>query len=485
MSRTSDSAQELTQIHAGGAWQPAICAETATLTDPTTEQPLGSIVLAAAADVDTVVASAREAFDHGPWGRSTPAERADALDRFADALDKHADDMSRLVTREMGMPLGFSRINNADGPAMILRYYAGLARTLEEEETRTPVGPGSRTVVRREPLGVAAVIPPWNYPVFLAMTKIAPALAAGCTVVFKPAVETSLSGALLVRIAEEAGLPPGVLNFVPGGAATGSALIRHPGVDKVAFTGATTTGRIIAAACAERLIPVSLELGGKSAAIVLDDADLEQTLGGLGLLSFLNSGQTCFAMTRVVATPGRYDQIVAGLADVARAQVLGDPLDPATTAGPLVSARQLAKTEEYVASGIAEGARLVTGGRRPAAPDTGYFHEPTVFAEVGSGMRIAQEEIFGPVVCVLRAADEEEAVTIANDSAYGLAGTVWTADPEHGLDVGRRVRTGTFGVNGYPPDLSAPWGGMKDSGTGREFGPEGLEAYRVTKSVYI
>ncbi|WP_328442070.1 aldehyde dehydrogenase [Streptomyces sp. NBC_00457] len=487
MSRTAVPlpVRDLTQIHADGTWKTATGTETVTLLDPASEEPLGSTVLAGAADVNTAVTSARRALDHGPWERSTPAERADVLERFADALERHADDMSRLVTREMGMPLGFSRMNNVDAPAMVLRYYAGLSRGLEQEETRVPVGPGSRTVVRREPIGVVAVIPPWNYPVFLAITKIAPALAAGCTVVFKPSVETSLSGALLVRIAQEAGVPAGVFCFVPGGVATGAELVRHPGIDKVAFTGATSTGRLIGAECGERLIPANLELGGKSAAIVLDDADLEHTLQGLGFLSFLNTGQTCFAMTRVVATPGHYDRIVDGLAEIARQQVIGDPLAPATTTGPLASARQRETVEQYVASGLAEGARLVTGGRRPDTPAKGWFYEPAVFAEVGNGMRIAREEIFGPVVCVLRAADEDEAVAIANDSPYGLAGTVWTADPEHGLDIGRRVRTGTFGVNGYPPDISAPWGGMKDSGGGREYGPEGLESYRVVKSLYI
>ncbi|GII25061.1 aldehyde dehydrogenase [Planosporangium mesophilum] len=479
-----DTTLDRRDIYADGRFQPTTSTGTVPVVNPTTEEVLGSVPASGDQDVDTAVGAARRAFYSGPWGRATPVERADAMDRLAAALERRGDDLARLVSQEMGMPLELSRFNNMFGPVSTLRYYAGLAREFQAEETRTAVNYPGRTVLRREPVGVVGMIAPWNYPLQLAMTKLAPALAAGCTTVLKPAPETALSAYLLAEAADEADLPAGVFNLVTGLGATGELLVRHPQVDKVAFTGSTTTGRRIAAICGDKLVPVNLELGGKSAAIVLDDVDLDAMLAQLPFLTFGNSGQTCFAMTRFIAPRSRYDEVVGGLERLATSQVLGDPLDPATTMGPLVTERQRARVESYVRLGTGAGARVVTGGRRPPEPGRGYFFEPTVFADADNSMPIAREEIFGPVLTVIRYDDEAEAVAIANDSDYGLAGSVWTGDPEHGLDIARRVEAGTFGVNQYIPDLGSPWGGYKASGMGREYGPEGMAAYLKTKAVF-
>src|SRR5258708_3705543 len=316
------------------------------------------------------------------------------------------------------------------------------------EETRTAVSFTGRTVVRREPAGVAAVITSWNYPIMLAFSQLAPALAAGCTIVLKPAAATSLSAYILAEAFEAADFPPGVFNLVTGTHETASMLARHPGVDTVAFSGPTPQGRRIAAICGAELKPASLELGGQAAAIVLDDADLDKTAADLGLLCFSNSGQTCFAMSRVLVPEQRHDAFVDALAAHASKFVLGDPLAEDTTMGPLASARRRSDVEGRVRASVTDGARVASGGRRPASPVRGYYYEPTVLTDVTPAMPIAKDEICGPVASVLSYRDEAEAIAFANNG-FGLAATVWTGDPQRGLDIARRTRVGTFGINLY------------------------------------
>ena len=335
---------------------------------------------------------------------------------------------------------------------------------------------GGNILVRREPLGVVAAIVPWNFPQTLAAFKYAPALAAGCTLVIKPSPETVLDSYVFAEAVAEAGLPPGVINVVPAGRDVGAYLVAHPGVDKISFTGSTAAGRAIGEVCGKLLKPVTLELGGKSAAIVLDDADLDlQTVGQeLFTATLLNNGQTCFLGTRVLAPRTRYDEIVDLFTAFAESLTVGNARDDATQIGPLATAGQRDRVERYIAKGRGDGARITYGGGRPAGMDKGWFVEPTVFADVDNHHTIAQQEIFGPVLSIIPYSDDQEAVRIANDSDYGLGGTVWTSDPDRGLAVAKQIQTGTIGVNTYLPDPAAPFGGVKASGLGRELGPEGL-----------
>jgi betaine-aldehyde dehydrogenase len=368
---------------------------------------------------------------------------------------------------------------------MQIEAFLNIAREFPWETTR-PGALGTDVMVRHEPVGVVAAIAPWNVPQFTVMSKLIPALLAGCSVVVKPAQETPLDGYLLAELLIEAGVPEGVVSIVAGGREVGEHLVRHPHVDKVAFTGSTAAGRRIGSICGEQLKRVSLELGGKSAAIVLDDADEAATLEGLKFLGVMNSGQACVAQTRVLVSQERHDEFAAALGSTITNMVVGDPLDPATEIGPMVSRRQQDRVASYIALGQQEGASLVSGGDgRPDGLDTGWYVRPTVFAGVDNRMRIAQEEIFGPVLSVIPYVDVDDAIRIANESDYGLAGTVWTTDPEAGLEVARRVRTGTYGINTYTMDFAAPFGGYKASGFGREFGPEGLAQYTELKSIYL
>lgn len=469
----------------GGDWRPSTSPDTITVISPVTEHPVGRAPDTAPADVDAAVAAARHALTAAPWATWDAQTRAAAIDRLADALERRADETARLVTAENGMPISVSGAVEGPGPAQTLRYFAQLARTTAQEERRPAASGAGTTVVRREPVGVVAVIVPWNFPQSLTMFKVAPALAAGCAVVVKPAPETVLDAFQLAEAAQEAGLPDGVLNIVTGGRQTGARLVGHPGVDKVAFTGSTEAGRAIGEACGRLLRPVTLELGGKSAAIVVDDADLAQAVRGLAWACLLNSGQTCYTSSRILAPRSRYAEVVDAVADLAGSLRVGDPADPATRMGPLVSARQRDRVESYIAAGRAEGARVVTGGGRPAGFERGWFVEPTVFADLDNSATVAREEIFGPVLAVIPYDDLDQALAIANDSPYGLAGTVWTSDEDKGLRIARRMHTGTVGVNFYNIDLGAPFGGVKASGLGRELGPEGLAAYVEHKSVYL
>lgn len=478
--------QDIASLVGADGWAVTRAGDPITVISPHTEQPIAEVGSATAADVDQAVAAAREAFDHGPWPRLAPQDRIAAVRRFAEAYGARRADMAQVISAEIGAPISFAQRAQVGLPAMMMNAFCALAESYVWQEDR-PGFFGTDVRVRKEPVGVVAAVVPWNMPQFLTITKLVPALLAGCTVLIKPAPESTLDALLLARILDESGLPPGVVSVVPGGVEVGAHLVGSAGVDKVSFTGSTAAGKAVAAACAPNLTKVSLELGGKSAAIVLDDADPAVVAAGVRSASLSNSGQICNALTRIVVPQARAAEFVDALAAEMTALAVGDPADPSTQVGPLVSARQQQRVRDYITVGEQEGARLVTGGAQlPAGVDTGWYVQPTLFADADNTMRIAREEIFGPVVTVIAYRDEDDAVAIANDSDYGLAGSVWTADTERGVQVATRVRTGTFGVNqGYTMDPFAPFGGVKGSGYGRELGREGLEGYLDTKSIAV
>jgi aldehyde dehydrogenase (NAD+) len=469
------------KLFINGEWVAPATSATIEVVSPHSEEIVGRAPEAREADVDRAVAAARAAFDRGPWPRMAPAERGAAMARLLAELQGRADEMAATITTEMGSPITFSQIGQVMAAHMVLDYFTRLAGEYAFEEVRP--GMQGPAIVRREPVGVAAAIVPWNAPLFVIMLKLGPALAAGATVVLKPAPETPLDALLLAEALEAAGLPPGVVNIVPAGREVGEHLVKHPDIDKIAFTGSTTAGRRIAALAGERLRRVTLELGGKSAAIVLDDAPLDMAIAGILPAAIMNNGQACVAQTRILASRKRYDEVAGALVEAVRAMPVGDPMDPMTMCGPLVAARQRDRVEGYIALGRKEGAKVACGGGRPASQPRGWYVEPTVFLGVDNRMRIAQEEIFGPVLAVIPFDDVDDAVRIANESDYGLSGSVWTADADQGLDVARRVRTGTYSVNGFGMEFSAPFGGYKASGVGRELGPEGLAAYLEAKTI--
>ncbi|MEU7811941.1 aldehyde dehydrogenase [Pseudonocardia sp. NPDC049154] len=472
-------------FYIGGDWRTPATATRIEVRSAATEELVGSVPEGAERDVDDAVAAARRAFDDPQgWARWDPARRAEVLERFAQALESRAAETARRVTVQNGMPITLSRNFEGGFPPVLLRYFAGMVSENPQEESR-PGMLGGTSLVIREPIGVVAAIVPWNVPQAITFLKLAPALAAGCTVVLKPAPETVLDAFLTAEAAREAGLPEGVLNVVAGGRELGAYLVAHPGVDKVSFTGSTGAGRAIAETCGRLLRPVTLELGGKSAAIVLDDADLASTIESFFAATLLNNGQICWLGTRVLAPQARYQEVVDTISDLARSLAIGDPLAESTQVGPLVSARQRDRVEGYIAKGKAEGARITVGGGRPDGLDHGWFVQPTVFADVDNKYTIAQEEIFGPVLSVIPYTDEDQAVAIANDSDYGLGGSVWTRDGERGEAVARRVASGTIGINAYANDPTAPFGGIKASGIGRELGPEGLHGYQQLKTIYL
>ncbi|EME57378.1 betaine-aldehyde dehydrogenase [Rhodococcus ruber BKS 20-38] len=470
------------EFYIGGEWVASRGSDSLQVIEAATSEPFAVAALGGESDVEAAIQAAHAARESGVWASTPAAERSEVLHRFAEALETRAEATSTLASREVGMPIVLSRAFNGQAPAQLLRQYADLAVKTEFEEIR-PSAMGS-TIVRKEPVGVVGVITPWNYPQAKAMISIAPALAAGCSVVLKHSPDAALDSYVIAEAAEEAGLPPGVLNVVLADRGPASLLVRHPLVDKIAFTGSTSSGERIGAEAGQRFKRVTLELGGKSAAIVLADADLSIFAEGIGFASFMNNGQTCTGQARILAPRSRYDEVVDVLVDWAGRQVVGDPLDPSVTIGPMANERQLARVREYIDIAVADNARLVHGGRRPRGLTRGWFIEPTVFADVANSDRIAREEIFGPVVTVIPYSDEDEAIAMANDSDFGLAGSVWTADEAHGIEIARRVRTGTFGVNYYVNDFDAPFGGVKASGIGRELGPEGFEEFLEYKSIY-
>ncbi|MFJ4808822.1 aldehyde dehydrogenase family protein [Streptomyces longwoodensis] len=454
-------------IYLDGAWRPALSGEVIDVVDPVDEQVIARVPAAGAEDVDAAVRAARAALPG--WAATAPAERAARLSALRDALAARKDEIAETVTAELGAPLAFSQAVHAAVPIAVAGSYADLAARHAFEEK---VG---NSTVFHEPVGVVAAITPWNYPLHQVVAKVAPALAAGCTVVLKPAEDTPLVAQLFAECVHDAGVPAGVFNLVTGlGPVAGQALAEHPGVDLVSFTGSTAVGRTIAATAGAAIKKVALELGGKSANVILPSADLAKAVN-VGVANVMsNSGQTCSAWTRMLVHRDQYDEAVE-LARTAAAKY-GDRI------GPLVNAKQQDRVRGYIEKGVAEGARLVAGGAEPPR-ERGYFVSPTVFADVTPEMTIAQEEIFGPVLSVLRYEDEEDALRIANGTVYGLAGAVWAGDEAEAVAFARRMDTGQVDINGGRFNPLAPFGGYKQSGVGRELGAHGLAEYLQTKSL--
>ncbi|GAA1479800.1 aldehyde dehydrogenase [Gordonia sinesedis] len=485
MSTTTVETAAHNRLLIGGEWRDPQGGGEIAVVSPNTGEEIGRVAEAGTADIDGAVGAARAAFDDpSVWSGLPAAERAAHLRRLADEIDARKDRIAALVSAQNGMPISVALQLEAAYPGTLLRYYADLIEG-QTEDVRDGMF-GGQIEVRREPIGVVGAIVPWNFPQTLAAFKYAPALAAGCTIVMKPSPETVLDSMLLGEAIEASGIPAGVFNIVPGGREAGAHLVSHPGIDKVAFTGSTAAGRSIAETCGRLLRPVTLELGGKSATIVLDDADLD--LGTIGnelfVATLANNGQTCFLGTRVLAPRSRYGEVVDVLTAFAGSMAVGDSLDPQTQIGPMATRQHRDRVEGYIEKGRAEGGRITTGGGRPDGLDRGWFVSPTVFADVDNTATVAREEIFGPVLSVIAYDSDDDAVAIANDSEYGLGGTVWSTDPERARRVASRVSTGTIGINRYIPDPVAPFGGVKSSGMGRELGPEGLAAYQNLKSVY-
>ncbi|CFR81729.1 putative aldehyde dehydrogenase [Mycobacterium tuberculosis] len=398
-------------------------------------------------------------------------------------LAERKDLFTKLLAAETGQPPTIIETMHWMGSMGAMNYFAGAADKVTWTETRT--GSYGQSIVSREPVGVVGAIVAWNVPLFLAVNKIAPALLAGCTIVLKPAAETPLTANALAEVFAEVGLPEGVLSVVPGGIETGQALTSNPDIDMFTFTGSSAVGREVGRRAAEMLKPCTLELGGKSAAIILEDVDLAAAIPMMVFSGVMNAGQGCVNQTRILAPRSRYDEIVAAVTNFVTALPVGPPSDPAAQIGPLISEKQRTRVEGYIAKGIEEGARLVCGGGRPEGLDNGFFIQPTVFADVDNKMTIAQEEIFGPVLAIIPYDTEEDAIAIANDSVYGLAGSVWTTDVPKGIKISQQIRTGTYGINWYAFDPGSPFGGYKNSGIGRENGPEGVEHFTQQKSVLL
>ena len=466
-----------------GAWAKPSTDRKLEVISPHTEEVFMTFAEAGVEDVDKAVAAARRAFDTGPWPRMEPAARAAVMLKIAAELRQRLPELAEAWTAQVGAPLTFTTYVVQQVP-LLFEYYAELISSWPVvEERKRDDGRMARVV--KEPVGVCAAITPWNAPLVLLAYKVAPALAAGCTVVAKPSPETPIDAHILAECCEAAGLPPGVFNLVPAGREVGDHLIRHKGIDKVSFTGSTGAGIHIAEVCASRLARVSLELGGKSAAIVLDDADIDKALQSLVPFSMPITGQVCFSLTRVLASRKKIKEVMGAYVEAVGHMKVGDPFETETHLGPLAMGRQLERVQGYIASGIEQGATLVTGGARPAHLNRGFYIEPTVFGDVDPSMRIAQEEIFGPVVSFMAYDDEKDAIALANSTDFGLHGAVYTADPEHGYRVAREVRSGSVTVNGMIVDPKMPFGGFKQSGLGREGGPEGLDPYFETKTIYF
>jgi aldehyde dehydrogenase (NAD+) len=467
----------------GGHWVEAAGADWLDVVSPSTEETVGRVPEATPADIDRAIVAARHAFDHGPWPRLSVEERVRHLRRFLDAYDEVAQEAVETQIEEMGGTRRFLAPLSTGLRSSVERTMTDALAIEFSEERDGFVG---KVLVFREPIGVVAGIVPWNAPVHMAVGKLMPSLLTGCPMVLKPAPESPLSAYILSRAFEVADLPEGVVSIVPGGRSVGEYLVGHPGVDKVTFTGSSQAGAQIAATCGAQIKPVTLELGGKSAAIILDDADLDSYLQALVAMALQNTGQMCIATTRMLVQRSRHDDFVARLVDHVAKMRLGDPHDPDSELGPLVAERQRDRVESYMRSGIDQGAKIAYGGGRPKDLPRGWYVQPTVFVNVDNSMTIAREEIFGPVVAVLSYDSEDEAIAIANDSNYGLGGAVFTADLERGVEVARRIRTGTFSVNDGPfGGGGGPFGGYKRSGLGRERGPEGLESFLQLKSVAL
>lgn len=470
-------------IFVGSEWVPAKGTGHIEAISPVTEEVIATVPRGSREDVDVAVAAARRAYDTGPWPRMSVAERVEAVGRLRAAFERRKEDMAQAITAEMGSPITQSRTIQTTVPLMMLDEQREIAlNTYPWSELRQSAS--GNALVRRYGKGVAALITPWNAPMMTVIQKLGPALISGCTVVLKPASLAPFSAYLLAELAQEAQLPEGVLNVLTCDRAEAEYLVLHPGVNKVTFTGSTGAGRHLAAKCGELLRPITLELGGKSAGIILDDADIPTAVEAMRLLSFRNSGQICTLKTRVLVSKKRASEVVEALGQMVASMPVGDPLDEATHIGPMISEKQRDNVERYIDIGIREGAQLVTGGLgRPDGLNHGWFVRPSLFAGVGPESRLAQEEIFGPVLSVIAYEDEDDAIAIANNSPYGLSGSVFSQDIERAISVADRVKTGVLEINGAPFGFHAPFGGVKESGIGRESGWEGFEPYVELKSI--
>ncbi|MGH8995966.1 MAG: aldehyde dehydrogenase family protein [Acidimicrobiales bacterium] len=469
---------QYSKIFIGGRWVDSEGSGKIAVVNPATEQVIAEVPEGTPGDADRAVAAAREAFE--TWGATPPGERGKYLGRMADVLGARADELAATISAEVGMPLRVAPIMQVAGPLAHMASHADLAEEFPWEEQ---IG---ENVVVRAPVGVVAAITPWNFPLNQVVNKVAPAILAGCTVVLKPSEVAPLTAWALAEAAEEIGLPPGVFNLVSGfGPVVGEALVKHPQVDMVSFTGSTRAGKQIAGLAADSVKRLALEMGGKSANIILDDANLDEALVAGVRACYVNSGQICVALSRMLVPRSRYDEIVEKVRGIAESVTVGDPQTDVQI-GPLVSSTQRDRVRSYIDKGVAEGARLVTGGSEPPEGlSTGYYVRPTVFADVDNSMTIAQEEIFGPVLTVIAYEDDDDAVRIANDTIYGLSGAVWSGDPKRAERVARRLRTGTVRVNQGGRGRGAPFGGFKQSGLGRESGKFGLEEYVELQTISI
>ncbi|GLT00961.1 putative aldehyde dehydrogenase [Sphingobium jiangsuense] len=473
------------KLFIGGRWVAPAGDRKFRLVNPANEEQFCDVPEASTEDMEAAVAAARRAFDKGPWPRMAPAERAAKMRAIGAGLQKRAEALDKAWTAQIGTPVLLSRGSSRGGPA-ILDYYATLAEGYAFEDVRKSNGFMSKVaVVVKEPVGVVAAVAPWNGPLMTMLSKVAPALAAGCTVICKPSPETPLEMFLFAEAVEEAGLPEGVVNILPADREVSDQLISHPGIDKVSFTGSTAAGLHIASVCASRMARFTMELGGKSAAIVLDDFDPAKLGPMLAPLVTMMSGQVCINNSRVLVPRAKHDAYVESLSASMAAVKVGNPLEDGIYMGPLAMKRQMERVQYYIEKGKAEGARIATGGGRPADLNQGYFIAPTVFTGVDNGMTIAQEEIFGPVTAVIPYDDEEQAAEIANASEFGLSGAVFTEDTDRAYAMARRIRTGHYTQNGREFDLTNPFGGFKKSGVGREGGPEGMDPYLEIKTVFL
>ena len=472
----------LNHFYIDGKWVRSLGDSRYTLVSPSTETPWLTVPLANGADVDRAIAAARVAFDTGPWPRMSGPERGVVLRALASAIRERLPQLAKLWTAQAGAPYSFTQSMIKAGQQRF-DFFAYQAETYDFQTLRTTLNGSAR--VRREPVGVAALIAPWNATFPILSNKIAAALAAGCTVVVKSPVECPLDALIIAECAHAAGLPAGVLNVLTGDREESSRLVRSPDVDKISFTGSVDAGKAIAGVAAQRIARTTLELGGKSAAILLDDVDISTALAALSPFTMPFSGQICFSQTRILVPHTRAREITEAYAAIVEQWKIGDPWDETTRIGPLLNPRQYARVLGYIDQGKAEGATLVTGGTRAAGHDVGHFVAPTVFRDVTPGMTLAQQEIFGPVVSILSYRTQEEAISIANDSAFGLSGSVFSGDVERACSVACHLRTGHVGINGLELSPVVPFGGFKTSGIGREGGREGLEAYLECKSIML
>ena len=472
------------RLFIGGEWVSPSSSSQISVTTPSTEDHYVTVAEAQAEDVNRAVAAARQAFDHGPWPRLSHAQRAAYLSAAADALERRLPEANHVWTSQIGIVHTHTQGMNGALPGT-LRYYAGLAETFPFIEAAQGADPDRQAFLVREAVGVAALIVPWNAALHLIVYKMAPALLAGCTVIVKNSPETPVDGYLMAEIMEEIGLPKGVFNMLTADREVSELLVRHEGVDKVSFTGSTVAGKKIAAICGERIARCTLELGGKSAAVVLDDYDVAKVAETIAGASCFLSTQVCSALSRIVIPRSRHDAMVDALSAAFGSIRLGDPFAAETQMGPLAMSRQRDRVEGYIAKGIAEGAKLATGGKRPRDLNRGYFIEPTVFGNVDPRSVIAQEEIFGPVITIIPADNEDQAIDIANGTPFGLNSSIFTNDVERAYWVGRRLRAGTVGHNSFQTDFSVAFGGFKQSGIGREGGKEGLLPFLETKTMIL